>query len=429
MTRRKSLCLGFADMTGHLYHRNLPLRRSESVRRALERVRAIGLSVNGANFQGYRSIERSDLIVVPDPRALYVPRTRETPEGWVLCDVCDPHRRAPLPQSPRRILQNAVRSVIRRTRVSRVRMGAECEFYLLPGRSVRSIAAIERGSHIRVAERLRNVIAEALVDMGVAVSCHHVETNSPLQQEIVLESTDPVSLADRILLVRETAHRLAEKAGWVATFMPRPFPDRNGNGLHVHISLWRGNGNVFYDRQRKGGLSRAADRFVEGILRHTPALMAFCASTTNSYGRLMSSAHVPQRALWGFQNRTAAVRIPSACCGDKQTRIEYRLPDAAGNPYLVLAAILMAGGDGVSRARSSRTDKDEFAPPSAERAGVLPRTLDGALDRLSSDRMFLQAENVFPSEMVSHWIGIKSREAEAVRARVHPFEKELYFDA
>jgi glutamine synthetase len=230
---------------------------------------------------------------------------------------------------------------------------------------------------------------------------------------------------------------VSHASGMTATFMPKPLFGEAGNGMHFHQHLFKDGKNLFYDPVGYGNLSREALYFIGGLLQHGPAVLAFTNPSTNSYRRLVPGYEAPVNAFFSLGNRSAAVRIPKYADQPDTTRIEFRPPDASGNPYLMLAAQLMAGIDGIRNQIDPTEhgfgpiDANIFAWSEEELKSIrpLPASLKEALDALAEDNAFLQAGGVFDDEMIADWIEHKlEHEYYAVRNRPHPFEMQLYFD-
>ncbi|MBA2564191.1 MAG: type I glutamate--ammonia ligase, partial [Gemmatimonadetes bacterium] len=227
---------------------------------------------------------------------------------------------------------------------------------------------------------------------------------------------------------------VAWRNGKTATFMPKPIFGDNGSGMHCHQSIWKDGGNLFFAEEGYAGLSEMARHYVGGLLAHAPALLAFCAPTTNSYRRLVPGFEAPGNLVYSMRNRSACVRIPAYSRSPKAKRIEFRCPDASSNGYLAFAAMLMAGMDGIRNRIEppAPIDKDLYELDGEEAAGVrsTPGSLPEALDALEADHQFLLAGDVFTPDLIATWLGYKrSNEVDAVRLRPHPYEFFLYYDA
>jgi glutamine synthetase len=214
--------------------------------------------------------------------------------------------------------------------------------------------------------------------------------------------------------------------------MPKPLFGDNGSGMHVHQSLWSGGTPLFYDEAGYGGLSDIARWYIGGLLKHAPAVLAFTNPTINSYRRLVPGFEAPVNLVYSAGNRSASIRIPITGTNPKAKRIEFRAPDASGNPYLGFAAQLMAGLDGIKNRIEPHepVDKDlyELPPEEAKSIPQVPSTLEGALQALEADHEFLLQGNVFTRELIETWIDYKrEHEIKPLAQRPHPFEFELYY--
>ena len=218
----------------------------------------------------------------------------------------------------------------------------------------------------------------------------------------------------------------------VATFMPKPLFEDNGSGMHVHQSLWKNGTNLFYDANGYALVSEMAKRYIGGLLKHAPALMAFCAPTTNSYRRLVPGFEAPVNLAYSQRNRSACARIPVYTTNPSAKRVEFRPPDPACNPYLAFPAMLMAGLDGIQNKMDPGAPLDkntyELTPEEAAAIPTVPGSLDEALDALEEDHEFLLKGDVFTKDVLDVWIESRRSEIDALRLRPHPHEFHLYFD-
>ena len=241
-----------------------------------------------------------------------------------------------------------------------------------------------------------------------------------------------VQTGDALAIFKYVVKNTAKAHGKTATFMPKPIFGDNGSGMHVHISLWRGDENLFVGPEY-AGLSEMAIYFIGGLLAHTSALLALTNATTNSYKRLVPGFEAPVNLAYSQRNRSAAIRIPVYSEKPEAKRVEFRCPDSTGNPYLTLSALLMAGLDGVvNRIHPGEPlDKNIYDMPPEELADVkkTPPDLASALDALSNDHEFLLKGDVFTEDVVRTWIDYKhENEITPVRSRPHPYEFCLYYD-
>jgi glutamine synthetase len=280
---------------------------------------------------------------------------------------------------------------------------------------------------------LRSEIVLTLKKTGVKVEVHHHEVATGGQAEIDMKFDSLVRMGDKIMLYKYIVKNVARKHNKEATFMPKPIFGDNGSGMHTHMSLWKDGKNLFYDTSGYALLSETALFFIGGLLKHAPALMAFCAPTTNSYKRLVPGFEAPVNLVYSQRNRSAAIRIPVYSPNPKSKRIEFRPPDCSCNPYLAFAAMLMAGLDGIENGihPGSPVDKDIYELPPEEAANIpqVPGSLDEAINALEQDHDFLLKGGVFTQDVIDVWIEYKRiKEIDEVRIRPHPYEFYLYFD-
>jgi glutamine synthetase len=229
---------------------------------------------------------------------------------------------------------------------------------------------------------------------------------------------------------------VARQAGHTVTFMPKPLYGEAGNGMHFHQQLFLRGANQFYDPAGYGLLSQIALHYIGGLLTHAPALLALTNPSTNSYRRLVPGYEAPVNCFFSKGNRSAAIRVPKYATQAETVRLEFRPPDAMCNPYLAMAAMVMAGLDGIVReldpmdAGFGPIDENVFAWSSEHRSTMkaLPSSLGEALTALEADHDFLLAGDVFEEEMITDWIRLKRAEDYEVRNRPHPYEVQLYFD-
>ena len=226
----------------------------------------------------------------------------------------------------------------------------------------------------------------------------------------------------------------AAAAGKTSTFMPKPIFQENGSGMHVHQSLWKGGDPLMYGEGGYAHLSELAIHYIGGLLEHAPALMAFCAPTTNSYRRLVPGFEAPVNLVYSARNRSACVRVPMYHEAPKTKRIEFRSPDPTANPYLAFSALMLAGLDGIKRGLDPGEPLDadiyELPPETLASIGRVPGSLEASLDALETDHAFLLEGDVFTTDLIGSYVRYK-REAEvdAIRLRPHPWEFALYHDA
>jgi glutamine synthetase len=287
------------------------------------------------------------------------------------------------------------------------------------------------------ADSLADLRAEMVMTMrslGIACEFHHHEVSSGGQGEIDMRFRPLLQMADQMMLYKYVVKNTAARHGKVATFMPKPIFEENGSGMHVHQSLWKEGEPLMYGAGGYAHLSDLAKHYIGGLLAHAPALLAFCAPTTNSYRRLVPGYEAPVNLVYSARNRSACVRVPMYHEAPKTKRIEFRSPDPTANPYLAFSALMLAGLDGIKRQLDPGEPLDadiyELAPERLASIATVPSSLDAALDALESDHEFLSEGDVFTPGLIEAYVRYK-REAEidAIRMRPHPWEFALYHDA
>jgi glutamine synthetase len=270
----------------------------------------------------------------------------------------------------------------------------------------------------------------------VEVKYHHHEVGGPGQCEIEIPILPMLRAADAVLLVKYVTRMTALEAKMTATFMPKPLFAEAGSGMHFHQLLHKGGKNACHDPAGYGTLSDVARSYIAGLLLHGGAVMALTNPSTNSYRRLVPGFEAPVSAIFSIGNRSAAIRIPKYANRPESARFEFRPPDATANPYLAMAAQLMAGIDGIKRKLDPTelgfgpVDEDIFSWPAEKRATIksLPTSLDAAMDSLEADHDFLLEGGVFSEDLIQRWIHRKRLEEREVRNRPHPYEIEMYYD-
>jgi len=450
--------LKFCDLWGRWRHVTLPATRFGPD--LLED----GVGFDGSSL-GLASVKSGDLVLVPELGTGFVDPFWEVPTLSFLGASLEADTREPFAHDPRTVAARAEAFVKASGVGERSLWGPEFEFYLFDGVSYENsvnVAAyrvesseadwksqqlgtgytIPRhgGYHaIPPQDHLYNArtrIVQRLEAMGVPVKYHHHEVGGPGQCEIETELLPLVRAADVTLLAKYVARLTARELGMTATFMPKPLFGEAGSGLHCHQLVMGAAGNAFYDPQGYGCLSDLARFYVGGLLSHGAAVMALTNPSTNSYRRLVPGYEAPISAIFSLGNRSAAIRIPKYANRPESARCEFRPPDATANPYLALAAQLLAGIDGIRRRLDPTSlgfgpvDENVFTWPAERRAQIqaLPTSLDAALEALERDHAFLLEGGVFSAEMIERWITKKQAEERAVRDRPHPYEIELYYD-
>ncbi|MDH7576975.1 MAG: type I glutamate--ammonia ligase [Bacillota bacterium] len=424
-----------------------------------------GVGFDGSSIRGFQEIQESDMILIPDASTAVLDPVCKAPTLSIICDIYDPITRQPYTRDPRYVAKKA-EDYLKSTGIAEVSYwGPEMEFFIFDDirfdQSVNFgyyfIDSIEGewntgriedpnlGYKARYKEGyfpvpphdshqdLRSEMVATLLQVGIGVEVHHHEVASGGQAEIDMKYDSLTRMGDKCMMYKYIVKNVARCRNKVVTFMPKPLFQDNGSGMHTHQSLWKEGVNLFYDPQGYALTSKLAGYYIGGLLKHAPALMAFCAPTTNSYKRLVPGFEAPVYLAYSMRNRSAAVRIPVYTANPKSKRIEFRPPDCTCNPYLAFAAMLMAGLDGIENEidPGEPVDKNiyELNGSDAVNLKTVPASLEEAIDALEADHDFLLKGGVFTPDLLDVWIRYKrEREIDAVRLRPHPYEFHLYFD-
>ena len=450
--------LRYCDLWGRWRHVTLPAGRFTP--RLAER----GVGFDGSSV-GFASVSAGDMVLLPDLATGFVDPFGEVATLAFICSAAEAQERTPVALDPRTVAARA-EAYLRSTGTADTSLwGPEFEFYLFDGVAYENgmnvatyrvespegkwrshqlgsgysiplhggYQAIPPHDHLADA---RTRIALHLQAMGVEIKYHHHEVGGPGQCEIETPLLPLLRAGDVTMMVKYVARMAASRLGMTATFMPKPLFGEAGSGMHFHLQLQRGGVNLCWDERGYGHSSAFARSCIAGLLQHGGAVMAFTSPSTNSYRRLVPGFEAPVMAIFSVGNRSAAVRIPGYANRPESARFEFRPPDATANPYLALAAMLMAAVDGVRRGLDPTAlgfgpvDEDVFAWPAERRATIhaLPTSLDEAVDALEADHEFLLAGGVFTGELLERWVERKRQESSEVRHRPHPYEVELYYD-
>jgi glutamine synthetase len=459
--------LKFTDLPGTWQHFAVSARELE------EDLLTAGAGFDGSSIRGFQAIDESDMLLVPDPSTAVIDPFHEQPTLSLICDVRDPLTGEWYSRDPRHVARKAESHLRASGIADTAYFGPEAEFYIFdhvayaqePQRAFYEVDSSEgywnagagfsadghgdgRAPNLAYRNRsqqgyfpappldtladLRGRMALLLERMGVIVEVHHHEVGGPGQAEIDLRFQPLLRMADAMQLYKYVARNVARQAGKTATFMPKPIFAENGSGMHTHQSLWRDGETLMFDESGYGLLSQTARHYVGGLLAHAPALLAFCAPTTNSYKRLVPGYEAPVNLLYSQRNRSAAVRVPVYFASPKSKRVEFRTPDPTANPYLAFAALLLAGLDGIKREIEPPDPIDEnlyqLPPERQAQIAQVPTSLDSALAALDGDHDFLLAGDVFTPDLLEAYLEHKRGEIDEVRLRPHPWEFALYFD-
>ncbi|MDH7516088.1 MAG: type I glutamate--ammonia ligase [Bacteroidota bacterium] len=429
------------DLVGRLHHITVPLQED-----TLGRLMGEGIGFDGSSY-GFARVQSSDMIIKPDLDTAQIDLFRERPTLSFYTDIhLTDAARSRFPQDVRWIAMRAERLLSELGIADTSCWGPEFEYYIFSKveYDTRTSASYYRVQHMEefahnayhacspfdLYDDLRDESCFLLKQVGIPVKYHHHEVGERGQQEIELFFDPLLRTADNIVTTKYILFSQAVKHGLHITFMPKPLYQQAGSGLHVHQFLKRGGVNIFHEPGRYASFSDTGRFYIGGLLRHARALAAFTNPSTNSYKRLVPGFEAPVSITFGMANRISCVRIPRYISNPEETRLEYRPPDATANPHLMLAAMLMAGIDGIV----NRIDPEEagFGPMDgdlAEQSGLtfLPRNLAEALDALETDHEFLRRGDVFPESLIRQWIDVKRKEVHAIATMPHPFEYKQYF--
>ena len=456
--------LKFTDLPGTLQHLSIPLSELS------EENLADGYGFDGSSIRGFKDIEDSDMLLIPDTDTAVVDPFLTIPTLTMFCNVMDPETRELFSRDPRYVAQKA-EAYLKESGLADVSYwGPELEHFVFDSarfdqdqRSGYYFIDSDEGIWNAGAERslsggqnlaykprykegyfpapptdtfqdFRSECVQKLEHFGITVEKHHHEVATAGQAEIDMRYDTLTKMADYVVIQKYVVKNVARAHGKVATFMPKPIFGDNGSGMHTHQSLWRGGTNLFYDGNSSYGLISATCRhYIGGLLKHAPSLLALIAPTTNSYRRLVPGFEAPVNLVYSTRNRSACIRIPTYFSSPAARRIEFRLPDPACNPYLGFAAMLMAGLDGVIGEIEPPDPVDanlyELPPEEAAKIQQVPGSLEEVLFALENDYEFLLRGGVFTDDLIEKWLDYKrTNELDAVRLRPHPYEFFLYFD-
>ncbi len=450
--------LRFTDTLGKEQHLTVPAHAVD------QEMFEEGKMFDGSSIVGWKGINESDMVIMPDPETAYRDPFAEYPTLNIICDILEPDTLQGYGRCPRSLARRAEAWLQSSGIADAAYFGPEPEFFIfddvrwkndISGCSFAIDAEeaawntnkrFEDGNHghrprvkggyfpvppVDGLSDLRALMCLTLEACGIPVEVHHHEVGTAGQCEIGTRFNTLVRKADELQITKYVIHNVAHSHGRTATFMPKPLVGDNGSGMHVHQSFSKDGRNLFAG-DGYGGLSETALHYIGGIFKHARALNAFANSTTNSYKRLVPGFEAPVLLAYSARNRSASCRVPWVS-SDKARRIEVRFGDAVGNPYLIFSAMLMAGLDGVLNKINPGPpmDKDLYdLPPEEERD--IPRVchaLDQALEALDADRDFLKAGDVFSDDLIDAYIALKMKEVTRLRMSTHPVEFDMYYSS
>ncbi|MCA0240102.1 MAG: type I glutamate--ammonia ligase [Proteobacteria bacterium] len=446
----------FTDTRGKEQHVSVPVSHFD------EDKFQSGHAFDGSSIAGWKGIEASDMLLMPDPNTANIDPFFDEPTLILTCDVLEPGDGKPYERDPRSLAKRAEAYLKSSGIGDQAFFGPEPEFFIFD--QVHWHVGMD-GSHVKITSEeapwsansqleggnmghrpgvkggyfpvppvdgfqdMRSEMCLILESLGIPVEVHHHEVAGQGQNEIGTKFSTLVQRADWLQLQKYVIHNVAHSYGKTATFMPKPVVGDNGSGMHVHQSVWKDGKNLFAG-DGYGGLSEFALYYIGGIIKHARALNAITNPGTNSYKRLVPGFEAPVKLAYSARNRSASIRIPYVA-NPKGRRIEARFPDPLCNPYLGFAALLMAGLDGVENKihPGEAATKDLYHLPPEEDAKIptVCHALDQALDYLDKERAFLTKGGVFTDGFIDAYIELKMQEVQRFRMTTHPLEFEMYY--
>src|ERR1700677_187001 len=423
-----------------------------------------GLGFDGSSIRGWKSIEASDMLAMPDPATAFIDPFCSVPTLSLTTTIAETGTKEAYNRDPRGISQRGEKYLESTGIADQAVFGPEAEFFIFDNVQfdaksngtfylVDSEEAIwntgkdelpNLGYKIRHKEGyfpvppndtqqdIRTEMCLVMEQLGIKIERQHHEVATGGQAEIDYRFDTLVKTADNMMLYKYVIKNVARKHGKTATFMPKPLFGDNGSGMHTHQSLWK-KGKPLFAGKEYAGLSQLALYYIGGILKHAKALCALCTPTTNSYKRLVPGYEAPVNLVYSSRNRSAAIRIPMYSEKPQTKRIEFRCPDSSCNPYLAFSAMTMAAIDGIENKihPGDPLDKNMYhlTEEEYERIGSAPASLDEACNALENDHEFLLKGDVFTADVIHYWIKYKrENEVDALRQRPHPYEFCMYFD-
>jgi glutamine synthetase len=450
--------LKFVDLIGTWQHFSVP------VSELTEGLFKDGSGLDGSSIRGWKAINNSDMLLVPDPDTACLDPFCAVPTLSLVGNVVDPITRETYDRDPRFIAQKAEKYLQSTKLGDTSYWGPEAEFFIFDharydqtshsgyyvidsdeGAWNSGQEGVNLGGKIRHKEGYfpvaptdtqQDIRTEMILEMervGIAVEKHHHEVATAGQAEIDIRFDSLVKTADKMLMYKYIVKNVARRHGKTVTFMPKPLFGDNGSGMHTHQSIWK-DGKPLFAGKEYAGVSQMCLYYIGGILKHAPALAALTNPSTNSYKRLTPGFEAPVLLAYSSRNRSAGIRIPMYSPSPKAKRIEVRFPDPVANPYLAFAAMLMAGLDGIENkidpGEPAEKDLYDLEPKEAAKIRTMPGSLDEALTHLEKDHQFLLKGGVFSEDLIEAWIGYKrAKEVDTMRLRPHPYEFFLYYDA
>ncbi len=426
-----------------------------------EEIFAEGTMFDGSSIAGWKAINESDMLLMPDPATACIDPFFSASTMVINCDVLEPATGEPYGRDPRGMAKKA-EAYLKSTGIGdTVYVGPEAEFFVFddvkfsadPYNTGFKLDSVElpingqteyeggnlghriaiKGGYFPVppqdsAQDMRGEMLAAMAAMGAKVEKHHHEVASA-QHELGLKFDTLTHMADTMQVYKYAIHNVAQSYGKTATFMPKPVYGDNGSGMHVHLSIWKG-GKPLFAGNKYADLSQECLWFIGGVIKHAKALNAFTNPSTNSYKRLVPGYEAPVLLAYSARNRSASCRIPWTT-SPKAKRVEVRFPDPMANPYLAFAALTMAGLDGILNKidPGPAMDKDlyDLPPRELKKIPTVCGSLREALDSLKKDNAFLKAGGVFTDDFIESYIELKMQDVARFEMTPHPVEFTMYY--
>jgi glutamine synthetase len=449
--------LRFTDMRGKWQH------TAQHVSTIDEDAFADGLMFDGSSIAGWKAINESDMILMPDPETAVMDPFTAKPQLILFCDIIEPSTGQGYSRDPRSTAKKVEAYVKAQGIGDTIVVGAEAEFFIFdsvkfgtggnfgtyqvdsiegPGSSMKDYPEgnmghrpAVKGGYFPVAPvdgdvDLRAEMLSTMGEMGLVIEKHHHEV-AQSQHELGTRFTTLTAMADQMQIYKYCVHNVAHSYGKTATFMPKPIYGDNGSGMHTHQSIWK-DGKPLFAGNGYADLSEMCLYFIGGIIKHAKAVNAFTNPSTNSYKRLIPGFEAPVLLAYSARNRSASCRIPYTT-SPKAKRVEVRFPDPTANPYLAFSAIAMAGLDGIKNKihPGDAMDKDLYDLPPEELKDIptVCGSLREALQSLAADHEFLLQGDVFGKDMIESYIELKWKEVYRFEHTPHPVEFEMYYSA
>jgi len=451
--------LKFTDLLGTWQHCTFPLDTWD------ESTFVDGVGFDGSSIRGWQGIHASDMLAVPDPDTAVIDPFFKEPTVSVIANIVDPVTRQEYSRDPRYVARKGAAYLKQTGIADTCYIGPEPEFFIFDEvryeqnqhTGMYAIDSVEgawntarfeepnlgykpsfKGGYFPVSPTdtyhdLRGEMVFEMQKVGIVVEAHHHEVATAGQAEIDMKFAELVKMSDQFMWYKYIIKNVAKRNGKTVTFMPKPIFEDNGSGMHTHFSLWK-DGKPLFAGDGYAGLSEIGLYSIGGILKHTPAILAFAAPTTNSYRRLVPGFEAPVNLVMSARNRSAGIRIPMYSNNPKTKRLEFRCPDPTCNGYLAWTAMLMAAIDGIRNKidPGEPLDRDIYEMSEEELAKYpkTPGSLAEAIDALEADHDFLTVGGVFTEDLIEAWIKWKrENEINELALRPHPYEFHLYYDS